>query len=89
MPLKQNDMYNQKEIEKLFTVDKGLEVQAHQLFRWKSILKPEKYEKLQLHIAEENGKVMKNGYEVFRGTSIDNWVHNNLMENCKGSTYAS
>ena len=74
-------MYNQKEVEDLFTVERGFEVKAKQLFKWKSILKAKKYEKLQLHIAEENGKVMKSGYEVFRGTAIDNWVHNNLMEN--------
>lgn len=65
---------------KEFTVEEGLVIQAERLFRWKSILKPEKYEKLQLHIAEVNGKVMKDGYSVYRGTDIDCWIFNNLMD---------
>ena len=32
-----------------FTIEQGLTIQAQQLLEWKSVLTPEKYEKLQLH----------------------------------------
>lgn len=80
---KRNVMYHQKEVEKLFTVDRGLEVQATQLAEWERILKPELYELLQEHIADCNSKQMETGYNVFRGSEIDNWVHNELMMKIK------
>lgn len=63
-----------------FTVQQGFNVQIQQLNEWKSILKPEKYDQLLRWIDGCNMSPMKSGYEVVRGTDIDNWIMNNLME---------
>jgi hypothetical protein len=63
-----------------FTVEAGLQVQANNLIRWKSILKPAKYLKLAAHIAKVNADAhYKSGTDVLRGNDIDVWVANNLM----------
>lgn len=70
-----------------FTFDNGLDVQYKQLLGWKNILKESMFERLQAQIDKENESTrcaivptdFNNGYEVFRGNDIDNWVANNLM----------
>ncbi len=49
--------------------------------QWAEIMKPEALKKLINHCNEENSKLTdKNtGYDVFRGTDMSNWIHNNLM----------
>ncbi len=61
-------------------VDIALAAQAEQLLGWKVLLKREMYEKLMLHVAECNDKIMKTGYNVFHGKDIDNWIIDNLMK---------
>jgi hypothetical protein len=69
-------MNNTKE----FTVADAIKIQKEQLLQWKSVLKKKKYILLLQHIAVVNSKPMKTGDEVLRGNSIDNYVHNNLMD---------
>lgn len=62
-----------------FTVAEGLEVQTHQLKFWQHILKPEAYKILIEEINKiERYRKMKDGYDVLRGTDIDNLVANKL-----------
>jgi hypothetical protein len=75
------------EKEKDFTFENGLDIQHAQLLRWKNILKESMFDRLQAQIDKENQSTrcaivdtdVDNGYEVFRGNDIDNWVANNLM----------
>jgi hypothetical protein len=75
-----------------FTIEKGIHAQQEQLDRWRSIMKPTIFEQLKTHCEKLNnelkagtqknafGKLMpQDGYSVFRGTTMDNWIHNNLM----------
>lgn len=61
-----------------FTVEQGIEVQTNQLRRWKSILKSDKY-LLLYEFATSSNVDAKTGYDVMRGVTLDNWIHNNLM----------
>ena len=64
-----------------FTVEMGLQVQAQNLKRWKSILKPAKFKQLEAHIKDTNARAhMRTGMDVFRGNDFDVWIANNLME---------
>lgn len=64
---------------KEFTKERGIEIQANYLNKWKSILKPEIFEKLYTYVLSTN-KEAKTGNDIMRGVSIDSWVHNNLMK---------
>jgi hypothetical protein len=67
-----------------FTVEAGLNIQSAQLNRWKSILKPHLFKKLHNHFINQNSiATYKTGYDIPRGSSIDNWVSNNLMKDPK------
>jgi hypothetical protein len=68
-------MNNTKE----FTVADAMKIQNQQLLQWKSVLKPEKYILLLEYIIEANVGVTE-GRMIFRGNSIDMFVHNNLMD---------
>ena len=61
-----------------FTIEQGIEIQQKHLEFWKKILKPEEYDKLENHVKEVNTWPMNSGLDVFRGSSIDVWIKNNL-----------
>lgn len=63
---------------KRFTIKDGIKTQTAQLKRWQSILKPEKFEMLQKWATSTNHEAKK-GFDVVRGTDLDNFVHNSLM----------
>lgn len=78
---------------KTFNLAAGFATQAQQLKEWQSILKEEVFAKLQNHCKELNEKLIEgtatdcwgkllpqSGYSVFRGTDMDNWIHNNLVK---------
>lgn len=65
-------------MEKSFTTQDGINIQTKQLLEWKSILKEECYWKLEEWATKNNNKA-ENGYNITRGTELDNWIANNLM----------
>ena len=64
--------------EKAFTIELGLEIQAKQLAEWKSILLPEVYEALYEYATRKNHEA-KLGYDVRRGTDLDNYIGNYML----------
>lgn len=65
-----------------FTYTQGLYVQKIQLMEWKSILKHDVYRRLEGEAIMRNfDTAMQNGdgYNVWRGTDMNNWIFNNLM----------
>ena len=62
-----------------FTKQLGIQVQTEQLNAWKSVLLPHLFEKLQILVTKDNDDAV-NGFDILRGTEIDNLVHNELME---------
>ena len=65
-------------MEKQFTVEQGLEIQAKQLAEWKSILKDEVYEALHEYATRNNGEA-KTGYNICRGSNLDNYIGNYML----------
>jgi hypothetical protein len=58
-----------------FSVEHGIAVQREQLNEWKTILKDEVYKVLEEYATKDNDKAM-NGYDICRGTSLDNFMSN-------------
>jgi hypothetical protein len=67
-------------MEKQFEVQQGLDIQAKQLAQWKSILKDEVYEAL-YEYATRNHSEAKTGWDICRGTSLDNYIGNYMLGN--------
>lgn len=65
--------------DKSFTVADAIKIQQQQLLQWKSVLKPEKYDKLVEHANTMNIGVV-DAYNVFRGVNIDMYIQNSLMD---------
>lgn len=63
----------------IVSVSDAMKAQNRQLLQWKSVLKPEKYILLLEHVIKENVGVQE-GDKIFRGSQIDMFVHNNLMD---------
>lgn len=61
--------------EDVFTVEKGIEIQTRQLNEWKKILKKGVYEELVKYATEKNHEA-KNGWEIRRGSDLNNFVAN-------------
>lgn len=59
--------------------DQILERQKSQLKEWKSILKPEIYEKLESHALTSNATAF-NAYDIFRGEDMNMFIYS-LMTN--------
>lgn len=55
-----------------------LEVQEKQLKEWKSVLKPEIYEKLEANALAKNEHVF-NAFDIFRGNDMNMYIQNVLM----------
>lgn len=68
-----------KYISGSFTKELAIQIQTEQLNAWKSVLLPHLFEKLQVLVTKDNDSVT-NGYDILRGTQIDNLVHNELMK---------
>ena len=58
-----------------FTVEQGIAVQREHLAEWKTILKSKAYKALEQYATKDNDKAM-NGYDICRGTSLDNFMAN-------------
>lgn len=58
-----------KPVAETFPVESGLAIQRADLARWKSVLKPEIYEKLEPMVIVDNDKA-KSCYDVCRGDDI-------------------
>lgn len=56
----------------------GITYQEQHLAQWKSVLKPEVYERLEAIATKDNDKA-KTGYDIVRGQDLDTIVHNQLM----------
>ena len=65
-------------MEKAFTIELGLEVQAEQLAKWKSILLPEVYEALYEYATRYNHEA-ETGYDVRRGTDLSTYIANYML----------
>jgi hypothetical protein len=59
-----------------FTVQEGLEIQRKQLLEWKLILNRKTYSALAAECKKRNQLNLKTGSDVFRGTDMNNFVHN-------------
>jgi hypothetical protein len=68
-----------KPMPALFTKELGIRVQTEQLNAWKSVLLPHLSNKLQVLATKDNDSAVS-GYDILRGTEIDNLVHNELMK---------
>jgi hypothetical protein len=63
-----------------FLVADGMAVQEGNMTRWKKVLNAVSYELLANRVAKENAKLATiedvDGYDVYRGSILDNFVHN-------------
>ena len=57
------------------TVEKGIQIQQEHLQQWKTVLKPEVYDKLEKWALLTNNEA-RTGYEIRRGTDLSNYVQN-------------
>ena len=57
------------------TVEKGIQIQQEHLQQWKTLLKPEVYDKLEKWATLTNNEA-RTGYEIRRGTDLSNYVQN-------------
>ena len=71
MSIVTNDMKNKVQ----FTMEQSLAIQEAHLKQWETILKPEVAAKLRSIVIAKN-KGVTDPYDVCRGSSIDNFVHN-------------
>jgi hypothetical protein len=63
-----------------FTIEAGIRVQSEQLAKYKKILKPEAYDRLERWALLSNSRDgIRDGYDIQRGTDLDMFVQNNLM----------
>ena len=58
-----------------FTLDDALRVQKEQILKWKPKIVPELYKAIWAE-AHKLNKNVENPYRVFRGSDIDNFIHN-------------
>jgi hypothetical protein len=61
-----------------FKVEDGIRIQSYQLDRWKTVLIPEAYNML-LEYATRNNHTAVSGYDICRGTELDNYIHNYML----------
>lgn len=64
-----------------FTLDKGLQIQAQQVARWKELLRVEHHAALDAEVQRQNNLIPSDattGDVIWRGTDIDNFVFNHL-----------
>lgn len=68
-----------------FTVQDGIETQQAYLAKWKKILNTEAYTKLAARCQYENTKLgtESTGFNVFRGTDLDQYIQNHIMPSIK------
>lgn len=61
-----------------FTKEDGLAIQKEQLEEWKSKLNAACYSDLLAYLEEKNSHLTEEspGYDVYRGTDLDNFIHN-------------
>lgn len=65
----------------IMSIDEGMEIQKAHLQRWEKVLKPEVYTHLKIIVDRINSrKHYVDGYDVLRGTSLDEIVFNQLMK---------
>ena len=57
------------------TVEQGIKIQQEHLQQWKTVLKPEVYDKLEKWATLTNNEA-RTGYEIRRGTDLSNYVQN-------------
>ena len=57
------------------SVEKGIQIQQQHLSEWKIVLKEDVYMKLAIWAIEWNGEA-KTGYDIRRGSKLDNWIGN-------------
>jgi hypothetical protein len=57
------------------TVEGGIQIQQEHLQQWKTVLKPEVYDKLEKWATLTNNEA-RTGYEIRRGTDLSNYVQN-------------
>lgn len=65
-------------MEKEFTVEQGLKIQAEQLAEWKTILKPEVYTRLEKWATKFN-KYATKGEHITRGCDFSNFTGNIML----------
>ena len=61
-----------------FTVADGIKIQEEQLSRWESVLEPGFFAKIKKLVQCGNHKAV-DGFDVCRGTSITEIIHNQLL----------
>ena len=57
------------------TVEGGIQIQQEHLQQWKTVLKPEVYDKLEKWATLTNNEA-RTGYEIRRGSDLSNYVQN-------------
>lgn len=58
-----------------FTIQDGLQIQAEQLAAWKEVLRDDVYKFVETWATKDNLEA-KTGYDIKRGTELDQLVHN-------------
>lgn len=58
-----------------FSVADAIEIQKEHLAQWKELLKPKVYKDLEKWATAKN-HLKKTGYDVMRGSSLDNYIAN-------------
>jgi len=57
------------------SVENGIKIQQKQLREWKTKLIPQVYKALKER-AEQDNHLAKSGYDIFRGSNLDNFIAN-------------
>ena len=62
-------------MEKIFTVEDGIEIQNKCLQEWKTVLLPEVYLALEEYATRKNHKA-ESGYDIVRGQDLNSYIRN-------------
>ena len=63
-----------------FTMEKAYLIQLQHLQSWCNVLKHEAYMMLLDEMLRRNAKGYESPYDVFRGTDMDAFIHNEIMK---------
>jgi hypothetical protein len=63
-------------------MERAMEYQNIDLKRWKTVLLPDVYAKLEAFVADQNKRGVTDPYQVCRGQDLDQWVSNYMYAHC-------
>lgn len=67
-------------MSKELTIEKALNIQFQQVVKWSKVLNADAYLMLLNEISKRNAEGYKSPSEVFRGTDIEIFIYNEIMD---------